>query len=561
MKKNNSTYIDNLVKRLISETLEEKADSLVSKIKSNVNELGGMDDGHPRFGKLNLSKMSDKDIEDLMKQPVDHDDEDEDEDFSMRGHFFDDEDGENEWESEDEDDFEEIDEDECMECGKSNMYEGSEVCECGDGTMVSEGMCMECGLPKMEEGIYDEDDLDNSNEFDYVAEEDDTIDFEEDETEKDEENKEFCKYQKKMFGSDDERYLEKCSGESAIKDLSRRPISMNERLRGNQSKIDKNKNGKIDAEDFKMLRKGSMEESEKFIQKATKKMEKKGTEGKFGSWCKRNGLDKDGEVTKKCIDKALKSDDSSVVKMANFAKNIKGYKGAEHKESVKLSESEMIDLIEKIVLEQKEEKEVKSNIKAMQKPKGLAVYEKAVNGSKKENDDYIKSVAKKMKDYLKDGSKGEYNESPKHFPKGNGELAKMSKKAYIPSDAVKDFTDNLTAAGQENLVYDEIHPNEDWVTDNIEGSSRTGNNPEWANTGESNVNKKRNEIRKKNLLGQIKKKAYNKAPQPIVSDKTGEDDGDKLMAKLESVNPKKAEKLNEEFEKMKNLISYDRKTQ
>jgi len=66
---------------------------------------------------------------------------------------------------------------------------------------------------------------------------------------------------------------------------------------------------------------------EKFIQKATKEIEKKGTEGKFGKWCKDHGFGE--EVTLKCINKAMKSDDSSVVKMANFAKNIGGYKGAD----------------------------------------------------------------------------------------------------------------------------------------------------------------------------------------------------------------------------------------
>jgi hypothetical protein len=54
-------------------------------------------------------------------------------------------------------------------------------------------------------------------------------------------------------------------------------------------------------------------------------MEKKGTEGKFGKWCKDHGFGE--EVTLKCINKAMKSEDSSVVKMANFAKNIGGYRG------------------------------------------------------------------------------------------------------------------------------------------------------------------------------------------------------------------------------------------
>jgi len=509
MKKINSTYIDNLVQRVINETLENRADSLVSKIKSNVNELGGMDDGHPRFGKLNLSTMSDDEIADLMKQPIDHDDEDED--FSMRGHFFDDEDGE--------DEFEEIDEDDCVECGKSNMYESSEVCECGGG--IYEGECMECGASYMEEGIYDEEDLNGDDDFDYVAEEEDTIDFEEDETEKDEENKEFCKYQKKMFGPDDERYTEKCLGKSAVKDLSRRPISMNERLRGNQSKIDKNKNNKIDAEDFRMLR--------------GKKRETEIDEKLYG---KQSRLDKNknGKI------------DSEDFKMLR-------------KESVRLTESEIIDLIEKIVLEQKEEKEVKSNIKTTEKPKGLSAYERAVKGSKKENDDYIKSVGKKMKDYLKDGSKGDYEENPKHFPKNNGQLEKMKKMAYEVSKDGEEFLDNYMRPGMENLDYDEMQPNEDWMKDNIEGSSRTGNNPEWANAEETDLGEKLNKKRKENKLAKAKRAAYNKSSQPVFTDKPGQESGNPLDIKTESTETKTGKKLNEEFEKMKLLISYDRKTQ
>lgn len=69
------------------------------------------------------------------------------------------------------------------------------------------------------------------------------------------------------------------------------------------------------------------DKGEKFIQKATKEMEKKGTTGKFGKWCKDHGFGE--EVTLKCINKAMKSENSDVVKMANFAKNIGGYKGSE----------------------------------------------------------------------------------------------------------------------------------------------------------------------------------------------------------------------------------------
>ena len=41
MKKLNTTYLDNLVSKILKETLEERADTLVSKIKGDVCECGG----------------------------------------------------------------------------------------------------------------------------------------------------------------------------------------------------------------------------------------------------------------------------------------------------------------------------------------------------------------------------------------------------------------------------------------------------------------------------------------------------------------------------------------
>lgn len=279
MKKINSTYIDNLVSKIINETLEGRANSLVSKI----NELGGMDDDHRKSDKPNLSKMTDKEIENLLKKPV-------------RGGMS----------SDDEEKWNELDEE-------------SEVCECGGG--LYEGECMECGKSYMDEDIYDvSKNFPKKQSFDYVQEEDD-VDFEEEESEKEEENSEFCRYQKKMFGSEDERYQEKCLGME---------MNMNERLRGNQKRIDKNKNNKIDVEDFRMLRKDETKEGKKFPD-----------------------LSGDGKVTRKDV--------------------LMG-RGVKLKKSLKLSESEMIDLIEKIVLEDK----VKSNIKNLTEPKGLTTYKRAV---------------------------------------------------------------------------------------------------------------------------------------------------------------------------------------
>ena len=378
-----------------------------------------------------------------------------------------------------------------------------ETCEqCGD--MMTEGVCEQCS---MEEGLYDvSGKFPKKQSFDYVQEENE---FE-------------------MMGADDdndpldrmERFCNTESEEYSEETCKYHESMVTEKLHGNQHRLDHNKNKRIDSEDLRMAR-----------VKKSKKME---TDEEV----------EEGNAFTGALANAKKEGDKTF--------EVDGKK-FNVKESVKLTENEMIDLIERIVKEEK--------LKATAKPKGLATYEKAHKGSGNENEDYLKSVTKKMKDYLKDGSKGDYDTNPKIFPKGNGELAKMDKKAYVPSDAVKDYIDNFTAAGLENLDYDEIQPNEKWVSDNIVGSSKTGNNPEWANTGESDVNKKRNEIREKNYLAKLKRKAYNKAPQPTVIDKSGDNKGTNILTKLESVEEKNQNKINEEFDRMKNLISYNQKTQ
>ena len=409
---------------------------------------------------------------------------------------------------------------------KSSIKENSEVCEQCGGNM-NEDVCEQCGGKMMDEGIYDVEDINNKDEFDYVQEEEDI------ETEVEASNEDACKYHMENFGPDDERTKQFCGS------------SMNEGLKGRQKKLDKNKNNKIDAEDFEMLRKDS--KSDKSIKKINKLSIRHGMEEQETE---------EGNAFSGALADAKKSGKDS------FEVDGKKYPV---KESVRMTESELINLIEKIISEQKttnvKDPAEKNNLKTIGSAPGLEKYKQVHKKDGKENEDNIKAVAQKMKDYLKDGSKGEYNTNPKIFPKGNGELAKMSKKAYIPSGAVQDYIDNFTAAALENLDYDGIEPNEEWVTNNIEGSSKTGNNPDWANTGESDVNKKRNKIRKDNLLGKLKRKAYNKAPQPVINDKSGEDKGSEIMAKLESVNDKKTKQINEEFNRMKSLMGYNQKTQ
>jgi hypothetical protein len=217
------------------------------------------------------------------------------------------------------------------------------------------------------------------------------------------------------------------------------------------------------------------------------------------------------------------------------------------KESIQLTEDELIDLIEKIVNEQTT----------------VPVTNKSLKSSKTENDDYIKSVTKKMQTYLKDASKGKYDMNPTQFPKGNGELAKMAKKAYTPSSAVEEYIENFAySPGMENLQYDEIKPNEDWLEANIEGSSKTGNGA-GGNAIDTGLGKKINAKRKKNLYGAEKNRSYNRVPQPI--DQAGEETHNKsldiMFNKLGESDDKKSKLINEDMDKIKYLLGYKKKTQ
>jgi hypothetical protein len=211
----------------------------------------------------------------------------------------------------------------------------------------------------------------------------------------------------------------------------------------------------------------------------------------------------------------------------------------------------MVDLIENIVNEQK------TKMKSMGKPVGLATYEKAHKDSGKENKEYMKSLGTKMKDYLKDGSKGKFDMNPKTFPQGNGELGKMSKKAFEMSDELEDI--NYEIAGQQFPIPDEIGYDEKRMEKYFKGDSTTGNAP-GGNALDSKANERFDKMRKKNTLKKIKDQSYKRVPQPVFDETSTDKDG-KLNLKLETMNERKINILNEEFDRMKDLFSYNRKTQ
>ena len=393
-------------------------------------------------------------------------------------------------------------------------------------------------------------------------------------------------------------------------EIEKKSEEMSEKLHGNQDKLDvAEPKGKLTAADFKKL--GSkkeqseaedMEEAEteegnafsgaladakksgkdsfevdgkKYnVREAEEKWIQK-TDMKKGALRKKLGVPEGEKIPKSKLnslkkelmkkgegDKKLSAADSKLLKQVNLALTLGGIK--ESKNSLQLTETELVDMIEKIVLEQ-QAKEAKKNVNSfkMKTPVGLAEVEKANKETGKEYDEQVNKVTKKLKEYLKDGSKEEFTMEPKHFPKGNGELGEMKKKAYKASDAVDEYLDNFAYPGLENTHYDEIKPNDEWLTKNLEGSSETGNSGEWANAVDTGLGKKVNEKRKKNLYQKEKQKSYNRVAQPV--DTAGEHEGekslDKMFAKLESIDNKKDKLIKEDMEKMKSMINYNRKTQ
>ena len=253
---------------------------------------------------------------------------------------------------------------------------------------------------------------------------------------------------------------------------------IDEKLVGKQSKIDKNKNGKIDSEDFKLLKKG--------------------------------------------------------------------------KKSVKMTEEALVSFIEDIINEA-------NNDYSAKKPYTSTILDKSRNKSKSQENEYIVSVGKKMNEYLKTGSNGKYNTNPDTFPKSNGQLKKSETKAFRMDDAENEFVENLAqVGGMENLVYDEIDPDDKWLSDNIEGSSKTGNSKEWANTDKTDVNDKMNKKRKNNYYALEKERAYQKSQDVhVVKNEKPRPSFIKKMKESLDENPI----LVEEFGKMHKLMNYNKKTQ
>jgi len=324
-------------------------------------------------------------------------------------------------------------------------------------------------------------------------------------------------------------------------------FEIDEKLYGKQYKLDKDKNGKINKKDFEM-----MENEEQLYEIDFEKEEN--TEGNAFSGA---------------LNKARKSGED------DFEVDGKKFKV---KESILYTESDLLDLIENLVIEEKD------TFKKSE-PKGYKEYERVHNADKKENDNYLKSVAKKMTDYLKGSSDSESKyemKETKKFPTENGGMKKGIRKKYTPSDAVDDYVDAFSYPGQTNLRFNDIKPNSKNIEKYLKGDRTTGNaqvdddGNALGNVVPSDVGEKFFKNFEENLYGHEQADAsYKRYSQPV--DFAGEDTekgslkskkgkGKKTAQTVldnidESVEPKKIVKLNEEFGRMQELMGYSRKTQ
>jgi hypothetical protein len=490
--RNSKEYLKRLANKIILETLEDKANEVMKKIKSNsfdyvgegnvcecgsrefyereCVECGAMKNGaemleklHGRQHKLDKNKNGRLDKKDFKM---------------LRG---------------------DMQEKDCMECGggmKGDFMEGN-VCECGGD--MREGMCMECGKIKDE----------------------------------------ILEYVSNQYGIGGMELEEKWKGNVKVKKTG-------EHAGKSISDID----SRIKA--LKDLSQSYQDKGERVPKKLKEKMSelyfaKKSKKG----WPGKGKVDVDEEVEEGNLfsgerDKAIKAGKSSFnVDGKTYPVKETLYRLVDGDESALFTENEVIDIIENIVNEEK--KKEKDNIKKGVTPKGLGKYEKVHKDSGKENEDYLKSVAKKMIDYIKDGSKGKYETNPKHFPKGNGQLAKMDKKAYEIDDEGIDY--NMEIGGLNIPDYDEIKPKKETIEKQIKGSSTNGNNQDWANAENTGVNDKFAEYFEHDQIGKWKDESYGRVPSPVY---------DELP---EGKKSKKSKGIKEEFDRMKQLMGYSQKTQ
>ena len=296
---------------------------------------------------------------------------------------------------------------------------------------------------------------------------------------------------------------------------------MEEELVGGQKKLDKNQNGKIDGQDFKMMKDEKSSDEEECDECGSSYMEEEDGDDDFENMLR-------GRRKHSYVDKGEETPEEM----------------GEEKKTVRLTESELIKLIGKMVSES---------------IPGLQAAEKSHLESGKENKSHLADVETKMKKLASfDG-----NDNPE-FPKAIGKGEKVARKNTPEQE--EEIAKNY--AGLENLEYD-IEPSEQFkkrLKMAIEGDTLMGNGKvtEPASIEPSNGAEKGKEAKEKEG-NHIQTPETAKKIEKQVKDRE-EDKKNRVLYSKEKV-PVSESKVNfssvleAEIKKMKNITEYNKKTQ
>ena len=265
---------------------------------------------------------------------------------------------------------------------------------------------------------------------------------------------------------------------------------MEEELVGGQKKLDKNHNGKIDAQDFKIL-KGQKEET------------------------------KEEEECDECSDMKESTCEKCGKEICECGSNMNESK----KKKIRLKESELIQLINKMVNES---------------IPGLDAVKNA-HSADKETKQHLSDVEKKMKDSASfDG-----NDNPE-FPKPIGKGEKVARKN---TEEENEYVEDTRGGTPLDLDYDSEPSKQfkDRLKKALEGDATTGNSQEYANVIKSDLGKNLAKQAERKDKKEDEKPMYNKDAQPTKS-------VNESTFKMSSV-------LEEEIKKMKDMVTYNKKTQ
>lgn len=301
-----------------------------------------------------------------------------------------------------------------------------------------------------------------------------------------------------------------------------------------RDEIDMDKNGKITAKDFEMLRNKKKEDCDECSQK----MEEDVYEHEDDSYstssgedneimeenlCECGGMMSEEGMCSECGSKWMgeEIDDDNEVETMNES----------NKRTLRLTESEMVNMISRMVSES---------------VPGMDVTKRAQKASKEENDNYMKDVETKLKKVSSfDGA-----DNPE-FPKQNGKGDKMVVNATPEQD---EYTATHRGGTLADLDYDQ-EPSDRFkerLKMALEGDPKMGNSQDAANVVKTDTGKNigKTSEKKKEIEKKSKEVSWGhswKSPEEVVIVKESK-------TNMSSI-------LEEEIKRMKKIYGYDEKTQ